>query len=333
MPSYNIPRGPLLILVILIIAVFVLRAFFSVPKFGGSASSDVVYKTGSVKISMLTFNLWFAPAQMAERMEALGKIVQDLKPNILTFQEVTRQNLALLQKQRWFSRYHLTPPNAAELPDYFVVILSTFPVNKWQIYPFKATPYNRKLLTAEIESVTSSPTAPKKLGFVIATTHLEHTGRLTKLREEHLRESVKILSTYENVCVMGDMNLERQFDGDVILPGPWTDAWLAIPGHSETNGYTWDQSKNTYIIKERESTLKDRLDRVFCKLSDFKVKEIRVVDDKMIKSEVLPSDHFGIFTILELSRKTGKNNKHPQSENEVYFKRPPGWEKLVRLKQ
>lgn len=68
--------------------------------------------------------------------------------------------------------------------------------------------------------------------------------------------------------------------------------------------------------------MKDRLDRVFCKLSGFKVKEVTVVDDRMTKSGVLPSDHFGIFTVLEASKKTSYNKKNSQAEKGVYFKRP-----------
>lgn len=331
MSPFPISRGPLLVLSILIIAVFVLRAFLSLPFRDGST---VVYKTGrsakiTREISMLTFNIWFATEKMRERMAALGQIVEDLKPDILTFQEVTRDNLALLQRQRWFARYHLIPPDVAKEGRYFVVILSVFPVDKWQSYPFKNSPLNRKLITAETKSTVPSSTSTR---FVIATTHLEHSGNFAKLREEHLRESLKILSTYENVCVMGDMNIERQFDDDIILPRPWIDAWLALPGHTDSNGYTWDHNKNPFISRKYgESTLKDRLDRVFCKLADFEVKEMKLVGDKMAKSDVLPSDHFGLFTVIKLSVKAGdKHGKHSQTEKDVYFKRPTGWENLIK---
>lgn len=127
----NIPRGPLLILAVLIIAVFVLRSFFGVPNFGRKYSAVLDHKPARpIRIKMLTFNIWFSPDKMAERMEALGKIVQDLKPDLLTFQEVTRVNLGLLQKKPWFSQYRLTPPDAARHPGYFVVILSKFPIEK-----------------------------------------------------------------------------------------------------------------------------------------------------------------------------------------------------------
>ena len=183
-------RSPLLVLSILIIVVFVLRAFLSFPRRNGSTA---VRKAGrsiredppeSVKISMLTFNIWFAVEKMQERITALGQIVEDLKPDILTFQEVTRDNLALLQKQRWFTRYNLIPPDVTKEGRYFVIILSIFPVNKWQSYPFKNSPLNRKLVVAETKGTSPSSVRPR---FVIATTHLEHSGNFAKLREEHLK--------------------------------------------------------------------------------------------------------------------------------------------------
>lgn len=279
---------------------------------------------------MLTFNIWFAAEKMQERMAALGKIVENLKPDILTFQEVTRDNLALLRQQKWFARYYLTPPDITREGGYFDIILTVFPVYKWHVYPFKNSPFNRKLITAEMKRPVSSSNSP---GFVIATTHLEHSGTHAQLREEHLRQSLKMLSTYDNVCVMGDMNIEGQFDGDVILPRQWVDAWLALPGNTNKNGYTWDQSKNPFIRKHGvETTLKDRFDRVLCKLIDFKVKEMKIVgNNRTVKTGVLPSDHFGLFTLIEMSSKTAeKHTINSKTVNEVYFKRPAGWQKLIK---
>ena len=329
MSLFPFSRSPLLVLSILIIAVFGFRAFLNVPF---RRDSSAVYKRKSrSEISMLTFNIWFAAEKMEERMAALGKIVGNLKPNILTFQEVTRDNLALLRQQKWFARYYLTPPDITREGKYFDIILTVFPVDIWHVYPFKYSPLNRKLTTGEIKRPVSSSKSP---GFVIATTHLEHSGTYAQLREEHLRQSLKMLSTYDNVCVMGDMNIEGQFDGDVILPWQWVDAWLTLPGHTNSNGYTWDQSRSPFIRKHGvETSLKDRFDRVFCKLTDFKVKEMKIVgNNRTVKTDVLPSDHFGLFTVIEISAKTAEKHKmHSKTvSDEVYFKRPPGWEKLIK---
>lgn len=179
MAAFPISRGPLLILSILIITAFVLRAFLSVP----SASSLGTRR----QITMLTFNIWYPSVKMKERMNALGEIVQSLKPDILTFQEVTLDNLALLRRQHWFDRYNVVPPDP-ELEirkhegKHFVVILTVYPVDKWFIYPLKNSPvYHRKLVRAETKSAVSS-----NVRFVIATTHLVHAASNTQKRELQL---------------------------------------------------------------------------------------------------------------------------------------------------
>ena len=333
MASFSIPRarGPLLVVLVVVVVLLILRVFMNVS-FGGSSS---IGRTRSKEISMLTFNIWFSTEKMRERMEALGQIVEDLEPDLLAFQEVTLENLAILQEQRWFSRYRLIPPDIAKqggLPKSFVVILSAYPVDKWFVYPFKNSPRNRRLVIAKTKSSVSSASVE----FVIAATHLAHAGFNTRLREEQLKESFKIISAHNNVCVMGDLNIEDKVDGNIVLPSPWIDAWLSIPRNTDSNGYTWDPSKTPFASVRRRtinatSYQARRVDRVLCKLSDLKVKDMKIVGDQLTKSGILPSDHFGLFTVIELAEKSeqeGSQMKKPQTENEVYFNRPPGWENV-----
>ena len=326
MPSSRISRGPLLILVILIVVVFVLRAFLSIPS-GGSTFR----RNGSrSQISMLTYNIWRSAEMMRERIEALGQIVEDLEPDILVLQEVTLENLAVLREQRWFSRYLLIPPDVTKQGTISLeIILSSYPVDKWFISPYKNSPRKRKLVVAETKNAVLS-----SVKFVIAGTHLVHAGENTRFRELQLKEALQVLTPYENVCVMGDLNIEDKVDGDVVLPSPWIDAWLSLPGNTDSNGLTWDRSKTPFASVLRRTvnatSYQARLDRVLCRLSDFKVKEMRIVGDKLTKTGILPSDHFGLFTVIELSVNTGdEQDKNSQTKQEVYFRRPPGWEKLI----
>ena len=254
----------------------------------------------------------------------------------LAFQEVTLDNLAVLQEQRWFSRYHLIPPDVASQGKHFVVILSVYPVEKWLVHPFKNQKNSPSNLKRLVLAETKNTVPYSDIGFVIAATHLAAAFH-TRLREEQLKESFQIISDYNSVCVMGDLNIEDKVDGDIVLPSPWFDAWLSIPGNSNNNGYTWDRSKTPFasVIKRTVNAVsyQARLDRVLCKLSDFKVKEMRIVGDKMTKTGVLPSDHFGLFTVMQrLEKSEHKNQKQTiQTDNQVYFKRQKGWEKLIKL--
>jgi len=324
-------RGWMLALSITFIVLLILRSFTNV-RFGDSLVFD---SKRSMEISILTFNIWRSTEKMRERMGTLGEIVEDLEPDLVTFQEVTRNNLPILQEQHWFSRYHLILPDVAKQERPEIAILSSYPVEKWKVHPFKYSDFPRQRRIVVAETISSSASARAK--FVIAATHLIHSGFNTELREEQLKESIKIISAYDNVCVMGDLNIEDKVDGDIILPSPWIDAWLSIPGNTNNNGYTWDRSKTPFISVLKKSvnatSYQARLDRVLCKLSDFKVKDMRIVGDKVTKSGILASDHFGLFTVLEQVQKTGHkhdSSKKSQTESEVYFKRPKGWQKLIK---
>ena len=332
MASYSVFRGPVLVLlVVVIILVYALRSYLSVPSTG-----SLVDRAGTRKqISFLSWNIYFPSVKMRERMEALGQIVQTLEPDIIALQEVTLENLALLRNQPWFSRYHMIPADISNEVDHSVIILSVFPVDKWFAHPFKKAPYkNRKVVTAELKNAVSSPK------FVTGVTHLVHARYNTLQRELQLKETLQVLSPYDNVCVMGDMNIQSgkaEVDGVVVLPSSWTDAWLSFPGNTDGNGYTFDQSKNPFAAPKSSgnaSIIKARVDRVFCKLSDFKVKEMRIVGGKLTKSKIVPSDHYGLFTVIEQSENTEhKHDIKSPTEEEVYFKRLAGWEKLLNRKQ
>ena len=326
MASYSVSRGPVLFLLVVIVLVYALRSYLRVP-----SSGSLVDRTGTRKlISLLSWNIYFPSVKMRERMEALGQIVQTLKPDIIAFQEVTLENLALLRNQPWFSRYHMIPADISNEVDHSVIILSVFPVDKWFAHPFKNAPYkNRKIVTTELKNAWSSPK------FVIGVTHLVHGRSNTLQRELQLKETLQVLSPYDNVCVMGDMNIKSgraEVDGVVVLPSSWIDAWLSFPGNTDSSGYTCGQIKNPFVAL-KGSGKEARCDRVLCKLSDFKVKEMRIVGDKLTKSKIVPSDHYGLFTVIEQSENTEhKHGIKSQTEEEVYFKRPAGWEKLVGQK-
>ena len=61
---------------------------------------------------------------------------------------------------------------------------------------------------------------------------------------------------------------------------------------------------------------------------------MRIVGDKLTKSKIVPSDHYGLFTVIEQSGNTEhKDDIKSQTEKEVYFKRPADWKKLLNRKQ
>ena len=325
----TICRRPLLLLTLIIIAIFVFRAFLNV-RFGDGS------RNRSGEISMLTLNIWYSSEKMQERMEAVGELVQDLDPDFLIFQEVAQNNLLLLEKQGWFSRYYLIPPKADTLKRIEVgkscaVILSRYVVNNWQQHAFNSFgKYRRAFVAGEFDDVV--PSIKTKL--VVAGTHLSHDVPRSRIREEQLKEALQILNPYKNVCFMGDLNILDEVDGEVVLPSPWFDAWLSLPGNTHSSGYTFAHNTSPFAsVRKRNGTSKGRLDRILCKFSDFEVKEMKVVGNKLTKSGILPSDHFGVFAIIKPTTRTNRRRKVSQTESEeVYFKGPLGLGKVINPK-
>lgn len=303
------------------------------------ADMTVVVSAPPRSVSLFTLNIWFGDYKMKQRMAAIGKTVNELKPDIITFQEVTTVSLTLLKSQEWFQLYKMVPDNIPKNHGYFVVILSKFEVVKWRSLPFKNSKMGRNLLIAELKVNIYTPEEGNQISglkisdtrnssyvsFTIATSHLESMAYTTKEREAQLQQSLKILSEYEDVCIMGDLNLELKVDGEIQLPMPWNDAWLSIPGNSHENGYTWDTAMNSNAQVSEPNTTKDRFDRVFCKLLNFSVGNMHVVGTEPYNNVYL-SDHFGLFTNLSYGK--GTVTRGPVVK-EARFMRPRGWEKYI----
>ncbi|XP_031554976.1 uncharacterized protein LOC116291883 [Actinia tenebrosa] len=296
----------------------------------------------SSSIGLFTLNIWFGDFKMKQRMAAIGRTVSDLKPDIITFQEVTTVSLKLLKSQEWFPLYKMVPDKILENQGYFVVILSKFEVVKWRSLPFKNSRMGRNLLIAELKANIQALEDGNKIAgqkisnsrkgsyiyLTIATSHLESMAFTTKEREAQLQQSLQILSEYDDVCLMGDLNLELKVDGEVYLPTPWIDTWLSIPGNSHSNGYTWDPAMNSNAQVSEPNTTKDRFDRVFCKLLNFSVKNMSIIGTEPHDGVHL-SDHFGVFT--NLTHKERAMTGGPKVVKEARFIRPRGWEKYLNI--
>ena len=100
------------------------------------------------------------------------------------------------------------------------------------------------------------------------------------------------------------------------LPPGWEDAWL-LKGDGGP-GYTYDLKRNAMM----SGYLQKRLDRVFCRLEDFRVASFEMVGTTPVTRRdgsvatyvnewkgraetkaVLPSDHFGVLVTLEALEK------------------------------
>ena len=66
-------------------------------------------------IRLLTYNVWFGDVATVERLEALGKVIEECDPHALCLQEVTPQAMFVLRSQAWWERYVVgTTPTVRE---------------------------------------------------------------------------------------------------------------------------------------------------------------------------------------------------------------------------
>ena len=117
---------------------------------------------------------------------------------------------------------------------------------------------------------------------IVATTHLESEfGKLCSKKVDQLNDSIKLLSSYDKVCFIGDTNLTPKNDKDLIL-NDFKDIYFEIDNTKE-NKYTYDGINNPLLSNK----IRSRIDRAY-------VKNLQPISFKLNK-EFIMSDHFGIL--------------------------------------
>ena len=333
------PNSRVFLLIMALVGCSVLWLLGGLPKLGLNILSATKKgaSTSQNQLRILHYNIWFGKFKMVERMRGIAKIIDELRPNIIALNEVTKENLAMLKREDGLKRYKVVPADdiyktmPADLPKihlHTTVVLTDLPVVSWKAFRFENSKEGRRLVIAELhipiyeKIITLNKAKRRNVSFVAAVSHLEWNRASTMLREEQLKKSISSISSFENACFTADMNNRENIDGDLILRRPWHDLWMTIPGNTHQNGYTWDPTKNSMV----KSKTKARFDRVICKLADLKVQSIELVGNKELSPGVFPSDHFGLFAVLVPKVHESEEIK---GEGQPSFKRPAGYEKNI----
>lgn len=191
--------------------------------------------------------------------------------------------------------------------------LSKLGVKSFSSKSFGNSIMGRELSIAEVEVPGGKP-------LVFATSHLESPcpgppkwdQMFSRERVEQAKEAIEILRPNTNVIFGGDMNWDDKLDGKFPLADKWVDVWEVMkPGDL---GFTYDTKANPMLSGNR--ALQKRLDRILCRLDDYKLGGIEMVGkeaipglsyekEKKVRGEikklelpVLPSDHFGLLLTL-----------------------------------
>jgi len=268
------------------------------------------------ELKALTFNLYFENIENEKRMSYLGTMINRLNPAIITFQEVTRNLLAIFSKAKWFKKYYCQYPISKNqnsqkdpLSGYFVLILSKFPIMESMYFEFSDSKMERALLAViinvPIQLKEPEPTV-REFRICVGTTHLESPPLNSEVRINQLQQSFQALIEFSGkdplnpvygTLLMGDMNLTPE-DPEPNLPPNWCDLWRQL--NLDDPGFTFDGRRNN-LAKRFQS----RLDRVYVNLNAwngqrlFTSRSIELVATDKIRAGLWISDHFALFTTLE----------------------------------
>ncbi|VVA91025.1 unnamed protein product [Arabis nemorensis] len=280
---------------------------------GVASASDSGTASSSLKI--LSYNVWFREdLELISRMKAIGNLIQLHSPHLICFQEVTPEIYEIFSKSNWWKAYSCSVSvDVARTKGYYCMLLSKVGVKSFSCKSFRNSIMGRELSVAEVE-------VPGRKPLVLATSHLESPcpgppkwdQMFSRERVQQAEEAIEILRANTNVVFGGDMNWDDKLDGKFPLPDKWVDVWEVLkPGDS---GFTYDTKANPMLSGNR--SLQKRLDRIFCRLDDYKLGGIEMVGKeaipglsyvkekkvrgavKELELPVLPSDHFGLLLTI-----------------------------------
>jgi len=304
----------------------------------GRAATETAAKLAELR--MLTYNLWFQEdCALRERMAAVGRIIEETKPHVVAFQEVTPRIESLLRQSSWWPHFTVSPSDI-RCPYYTLLGVRKPPATRATEFtrmPFGNSAMGRDLLSTflgmslpDLRFVIALPISLPAVAdagdgsrVCVATSHLESFISPKQTSSSERVAQVRIATTalqqtykHDDIVYAGDFNWD---DGSVIegvlqrqLPSDWIDCWAHL--HGEKGGFTWDGPANPMLT----SGMRKRLDRIVVRLRTFEVATVEMVGrdaipgvlhrrvfrgtEKMVP--VAPSDHFGLLMTLRRKAST-----------------------------
>ncbi|CAN6183512.1 unnamed protein product [Urochloa humidicola] len=258
----------------------------------------------------MTYNLWAREdVAVYRRMQAIGDLVRQHKPDVIFFQEVTHYILEIFDKLDILKDYRYGRSRSihkARNQDFFCLLLSKLPLDRFN------SESSGQYLHARIK--------PRN-GMVPIHATTARLRSLVRCNERLLQAEryVSDLDKEENALLGGDMF----WDDDVDMPFPlrhgWVDAWSHLGlqddlGSSWTYDGIWTEEVRAFNgFTAPLSSLRKRPDRFVCKLKDYMLKSIEVIGSDGVglhyqkgphaRIDLLPSCHRGlVLTIVANGR-------------------------------
>ncbi len=256
-----------------------------------------------LRLRALSYNLWVDHDPQA-RLEAAIPAIAALTPDVIFLQEVResktlRHTAIQLQQALGFPGIafcRMTLARAAAVQG--VAIVSRYPLRDIRVtkLPYPESTLYYRLISARV-----------KLGgrsYGLHCTHLRWQPSATKIRQAQARAILRALDEFpcDAHLLGGDFNATPDSAELAILGERLVDSFAAC--NPNTPGLTWSaQNPNTALVVKHGIVPDRRIDFLLCSPPSLggihSLLGSRVVLDQPIAG-LWPSDHFGLFTELEL---------------------------------
>jgi endonuclease/exonuclease/phosphatase family metal-dependent hydrolase len=281
-------------------------------------------------LTVMTWNIWFDKKNRAQRTETLLNEIRCYDPDIVALQEVVLESFEIIVA-KMLPNYYIIGTISPDI-GYDTLILSKFPPIEWNRYYLPKTKMGRNLLLTTLQTPTKQIT--------VGTFHLESIFNKRDNTAEKLKESqLKYIYAISpmNSILMGDTNLIKDEDPEP-LPSPESpkhpnnppiiDVYyvhLSLP-LSQRSIFTKDEPNATPNMIDlgaesdvhnlgvspfqkgatycghtnkhvKDKSIQSRLDRIYIKI---KRNSLKVHFYRLTGTFTQPSDHFGVFTQIEI---------------------------------
>ncbi len=237
-------------------------------------------------LTLATYNIWFGDHYAAERYRVIAKLLSAHNPDVIVFQEVTRESLAEFLAQPWIrQRYYRAAVTGRDFGNYGLLMLSQLPIAR-VTYTHLPASVGRGLLQARLR--VNGRTLD------VCAVHLESGKESARIRARQVDRVFRAVEIAEDVVLLGDFNMRD--DENVRIPTSYVDVWPVLRPHQE--GFTEDTSINLMLSDTKKKTRHVRFDRVLIKGDGWAPVAIQLLGTEPISSalpRVFPSDHFGLL--------------------------------------
>ena len=235
-------------------------------------------------------NVWFGDHHQRVRWTELFRLLENLGPDVIAFQEVTAAFVEQLSNEAWVAPYQWVDDGGPGLGQYGVAVLSRIPIVSAGLVPLPSN-MGRSLLHIDVE-------AGDRL-FTIATAHLESYQKNAECRAQQLETIREALRDSPHGVLCGDLNFcaTWQVEND-RLDRRYQDLWSEL--RPDEAGFTVDPGRNRMLSDDSMPPV--RFDRIllFSAGSYWRGTSIDMIGTESLPGlpTLYPSEHFGLVATL-----------------------------------